>query len=140
MAVVIRWTELSELRELEADLSKAGPLVGLRASRVIGTGARLIERGMTEDAEGHMGNWFGRPGTEFPTPLEEHVSWEYLDSLYAEIGIEYKGAGKIAHIIVHGSVNNAPVYDHTGPLRRNTPIIERLLAGAAESSVLGDDF
>jgi hypothetical protein len=138
MSVRLHWDSLADLRELQADLSKAGPLVGFRASKAIGTGARMIERGMREDARGHMGNYFGIPGTEYPTPLEEHVSWEYLTPLYAEIGIEYEGAGKVAHIIVHGSANNAPVYDHTAPLRRSTPLIERLLAGEAEKSVLGD--
>lgn len=132
------FADLSELRELEADLGRAPARMTFAASRVIRTGARLIERGMTEDARGHMGNWFGIPGTEYSTPLEQHVSSEMLDPLWAEIGIEYEGAGKIAHIIVHGSANNAPVYDHTAPLRRNAPLIERLLAGAAEKSVLGD--
>ena len=92
---------------------------------------------MVVDATGHMGNWYGIPGTEYATPLEEHVSHELIGSLKAEIGIEYEGAGKIAHIIVYGSEKNDPVYDHTKALTRSTPAILKLFADAAEDSVLG---
>ena len=60
-----------------------------------------------------------------------------IGPLAAEIGIEKKGAGKLAHIIVFGSANNAPVYDHTAALRRSIPAIEKVLADAAEGSVFG---
>jgi hypothetical protein len=94
---------------------------------------------MKVDAAGHMGNWFGRHGTEYVTPLPKHVSFEMLSDWEIEAGIENKGAGKLAHIIVFGSVNNAPVYDHTAGLRRTIPFALHELAGVAEDAVLGDD-
>lgn len=134
-----RFIDSSELRNLEVDISGAPWRVQRNASETVRKGARLLDRGMRKDAAGHKGNYFGIPGTEFDTPLEKHVSHEMLSPLEAEIGIEKKGAGKIAHIIVYGSVNNPPVYDHTAVLRRNKDAIEKMFADAAEESVLGGE-
>lgn len=131
--------DATELRQLAADLSGAPLRVQWNADKAVRRGARLIDREMRRDARGHQGNWFGIPGTEFNTPLENHVSHEMVGPLEAEIGIESKGAGKLAHIIVYGSVNNAPVYDHTAGPRRAMPRIEQIMAEAAEESVLGDE-
>ena len=127
----------SELRKLQLDLSGAPLRVQVNASKSVRKGARLVDAQMTVDARGHQGNWFGIPGTGYETPLEKHVSHEMLGPLSAEIGIEAKGAGKLAHIIVFGSVNNGPVYDHTAAMRRSMPAIENILADAAEESVFG---
>lgn len=127
----------SELRNLELDLSRAPLRAQANASSAVRRGAQLVDAEMVIDATGHMGNYFGIPGTEYATPLEKHVSHEMLAPLWAEIGIESKGAGKLAHIIVYGSVNNAPVYDHTAALRRSTPAIEGFVADAGEESVFG---
>jgi len=130
--------DAGELSKLYADLSGAPVRVQFNAGQAVRKGARLIDREMKRDARGHEGNYFGRPGTEFATPLENHVSHEMTGPLEAEIGIEAKGAGKIAHIIVFGSANNSPVYDHTAGPRRALPAIEKVMADAAEDSVLGD--
>lgn len=127
----------SELKRLQIDLAGAPFRVQTNASSGVRRSAALVDKGMVRDATGHKGNWFGIPGTSYNTPLEKHVSHEMLAPLEAEIGIETKGAGKLAHIIVFGSVNNAPVYDHTAALRRSIPAIENILADAAEESVLG---
>lgn len=127
----------SELRTLEIDLRGAPLRVQFGASREVLAGARAIDRQMRIDASGHQGNYFGIPGTSFDTPLEDHVTHEMLDRYTAEIGIEYKGAGKLAHIIVYGSVNNGPVYDHMAGPRRALPGIADDLADMAEDSVLG---
>lgn len=129
----------SELRNLIVDLRGAPARVRRNGTKVMKRAARLVDEEMTRDARGHQGNWFGQPGTEFDTPLEKHVSHEMLSPWDAEIGIENKGAGKLAHIIVYGSVNNAPVYDHTAALRRSEPAILRMLAECVETSVLGDE-
>lgn len=134
-----RYIDDSELRNLEIDISGAPWRVQRNASETVRKGARLIDRGMRKDAAGHQGNYFGIPGTEFDTPLEKHVTHEMVDMFEAEIGIEKKGAGKLAHIIVYGSVNNLPVYDHTAVLRRNKDAIEKMFADAAEESVLGGE-
>lgn len=129
----------ADLRRLIVDLSGAPGRMQRRGGQAIRKSARLVEKEMRVDATGHQGNWFGKPGTSYNTPLEKHVSSEMIGPLSAEIGIENKGAGKLAHIIVFGSVNNEPVYDHTVALRRSIPAIERQLAEAAEQSVLGED-
>lgn len=128
----------SELNRLELDLRGAPMRIKLNASSAVRKSAKAIDAQMVIDAAGHQGNWFGIPGTEFNTPLEKHVSHEMLGPLSAEIGIESKGAGKLAHIIVFGSVNNAPVYDHMAGPRRALPTVDRLMADAAEESVLGE--
>lgn len=99
----------------------------------------MVAREMKTDARGHKGNWFGKPGTEYNTPLEKHVSHEMIGPFEVEVGIERKGAGKLAHIIVFGSVNNGPVYDHMAGPRRALPRVVKLLGDTGESSMLGDD-
>jgi hypothetical protein len=130
----------SELRNLYVDLRGAPFRVHERARAVLKKGAKIVDAGMTKDAAGHEGNWFGVAGTQYDTHLEKHVSHELITPLSAEIGIEAKGVGKIAHIIAFGSVNNpGGQYDHTAALRRSTPAIERMFADAAEGSVLGGE-
>lgn len=99
----------------------------------------MVAKEMRVDAKGHKGNWFGIPGTSYNTPLEKHVSHEMVGRYEVEVGIEKKGAGKLAHIIVFGSVNNGPVYDHMAGPRRALPRVERLAGKRAEDSVLGDE-
>lgn len=130
----------AELRNLEIDLSGAPGRIQRRAPATLRTKVGpALSREMKADAAGHMGNYFGIPGTEYVTPLPRHVSFEMRSTWEVEAGIENKGAGKLAHIIVYGSVNNAPVYDHTAALRRVQPRALQWLADAAEGSVLGDD-
>lgn len=128
----------SELRNLQVDISGAPIRAQLGASKVVRRGAKIIDKGMTDDAKNHTGNYFGIVGTEFDTKLNKHVSHEMIDPLEAEIGIEQKGSGRLAHIIVFGSVNNAPVYDHTAALRRNTPAILQMFADELETAALGE--
>ena len=127
-----------EVKQLEVDLSGASLRVQFNAGKATRAAARVIDREMTIDATGHMGNWFGRPGTSYPTPLEQHVTHEMLAPLLAEIGIEKQGAGKLAHIIAYGSVNNAPAYDPGLAPRRAMGEVLDIYADAAEESVLGD--
>lgn len=126
-----------ELHQLQLDLSGAPLRVQTNASSAVRRAAGIIDKQMTVDATGHQGNVFGKVGTEYDTPLQDHVSHEMLSPLRAEIGIEYKGAGKLAHIIAFGSANNAPVYDHMAGPRRALPSVEKVIADAAEDSVFG---
>jgi hypothetical protein len=128
----------SELHRLELDLRKAPLRIQFGVAKALATrAAPIVERAMRRDARGHMGNWFGIPGTEYVTPLDKHVSSEMLTSDTLEVGIEKKGAGKLAHIIVFGSVNNAPVYDHMSGPRRAMPRVVSAMADQAEDDVLG---
>lgn len=128
----------SELRNLEIDLRGAPGRIQRRGPRTLRKAARIVDAAMKIDATGHKGNWFGKPGTSYNTPLQRHVSHEMLSPWEAEIGIESEGAGKLAHIIVYGSVNNDPTYDHTAALRRSEPKILEMFGDTAEESVLGD--
>lgn len=128
----------SELATLEIDLAGAPGRVQRRAPEVLrGPVGRELDRLMTVAATGHIGNYFGNPGTEYVTPTPP-ISHEMIDTWTLEAGVEKRGSGKLWHIIVFGSVNNAPVYDHTDALRYVLPYACEQLAGAAEESVLGD--
>lgn len=129
-----------ELRTLELDLSRAPLRIQFGVAEALATrAAPLVEREMRIDARGHKGNWFGKPGTSYDTPLEKHVSSEMITDNTLEVGIEKNGAGSLAHIIVYGSVNNAPVYDHMAGPRRAMPRVEKAMADQAEEDVLGKD-
>lgn len=129
-----------ELHTLELDLSRAPLRIQFGVEEALATrAAPLVEREMRDDARGHQGNYFGKPGTSYDTPLERHVSSEMIRRDTLEVGIEKSGAGKLAHIIVFGSVNNAPVYDHMAGPRRAMPRVVKALADQAEEDVLGRD-
>lgn len=122
--------DYQEVRQLEIDLSAAPTRVQWAASRSTRQAARLVNAAMRVDASGHR----------YLPNLPNAVSHEMLGPLSAEIGLGPDGdQGSLAHIIVYGSVNNAPVYDHTAGLRRSMPAILNLYADAAEDSVLGND-
>ncbi len=129
----------SELKQLGIDMAGAPARIQLKAPTVLRTrvGPKL-EREMKDDARGHMGNWFGIPGTSYVTPLPQHIDHQMAGTWAVEAGIKMEGAGKLQNIIVFGSVNNAPVYDHMAAGRRTLPFALRWLAEAAEESVIGD--
>jgi hypothetical protein len=124
--VRIYWDD-HELRNLEHDLSGAPGRMQRNAVKVLARGGRLINREMKKDARGHR---------RLPH-LPDAVSNEFTGLLEQEIGLSPGGQGSLAHIIAYGSVNNAPVYDHTAGLRRAEPRIVEWFADAAEESVLG---
>jgi hypothetical protein len=127
-----------ELHRLELDLRRAPFRIQWGLTQTLKTVAGpIVSREMRRDARGHQGNYFGRPGTSYETPLEQHVSSEMIKADTLEVGIEKSGAGKLAHIIVFGSVNNAPVYDHMAGPRRALPRVVKALGDEAEDDVLG---
>lgn len=120
--------DATQVRQLEADLSRAPFRVQWNASKATRNSARIVDAAMQVDASGHR----------YLPKLPAAVSHEMLGPLLAEIGLGPDGGqGSIAHIIVYGSVNNAPVYDHTAGLRRSMPAILEMYANAGEESVLG---
>lgn len=121
-----------DLKTLDVDLSGAPLRSQWNLKENMKKAARLVSNGMREDASGHR----------YLKHLPTAVSWETKEGGYAaEIGLGPKKGtqGSLAHIIAYGSVNNAPVYDHTSALRRSTPAIERMFADGAEDAVLGGD-
>lgn len=132
--------DADELGRLVVDLQGAPHRMQRAAISALDTQiGPMVAKEMRIDAKGHKGNWFGQPGTSYDTPLERHVSHEMVGTYEVEVGIEKKGAGKLAHIIVFGSINNDPVYDHMAGPRRALPRVERLAGTRAEESVLGDE-
>jgi hypothetical protein len=117
-----------ELRNLEIDLSEAPGRAQRGASATLAKGGRKINKGMRVDASGHR----------YLPHLADAVSNEFVDPLTQEIGLgPNHNQGSLAHIIAYGSVNNAPVYDHTAALRRETPGIEKDFADMLEEATLG---
>lgn len=123
--------EADELRRLEVDISQAPGRLQRNAGPTSRKVGNIVNKEMKVDAAGH-GN---------VPHLPKSVTDELLDPWTVEVGLGPRPGtqGSLAHIIVYGSVNNAPVYDHiTGP-RRALPRVERLWADAAGDAVLGDD-
>jgi hypothetical protein len=100
----------------------------LGAHDALADGGDMVDKGMKRDARGHR----------YLPRLPRSVSHEFLDYWTQEIGLSpIPGTqGRLAHIIVYGSVNNAPVYDHTAGLRRPNPD-PRDVRGTAEDATLG---
>lgn len=121
--------DTSQVRRLSLDLTKAPGRVQRSAPKVLEVAANKIKRGMKDDASGHG---------HLPE-LDRHVSYTKESALSYEIGFDKVGQGNLANIAAFGSVNNAPVMDHTAALRRETPILLSKLGDAAEEAVLGDD-
>lgn len=126
--VIIKWDDL-QLRELAVDLTEAPGRIQRAAPKALDKGADLVQQGMKKDARGH------RFLPRFPRAITKST----IDRFTREIGFETTPGtqGRLAHIILYGSVNNLPVYDYTAALRRSTPAIEELLAGTGEDAVLG---
>lgn len=117
-----------ELKQLEVDISGAPARVRRNAREGTIKGARRISREMRVDASGHRRL----------KHLPDAVSYQLVTPLEAEIGLgPNANQGSLAHIIVYGSVNNAPVYDHLAGPTRAMPEVERIYADLAEDSVLG---
>ncbi len=121
--------DTSEVKRLAVDLSEAPSRLQRKAPKVMARGAFQIKKGMRKDASGH----------NFLSKLSYKVNYDQLDSggLNYEIGFDKVGQGNLANIIVFGSINNAPVFDHTAALRRETPLILHHLGDAGEDSVFG---
>lgn len=121
----------SELRNLYVDLRGAPLRVQNNTRETLVRSARAVNDEMREDARGHR----------YLKHLPRAVSYQLIDRYTAEIGLgPQRGTqGSLAHIIVYGSVNNAPVYDHTAGLRRAEPRILEWFADEAEDSVLGGE-
>lgn len=117
-----------ELRELILDFTQAPNRIQRDAPRTMRKYAKKLEQAMKRDARGHryLPKFAPTMGSRKTDSLG--LSWE--------VGFHRRGQGKLAHIIVFGSVNNAPVYDFHGPLHRETPRIFRELGLIAEDDVL----
>ena len=122
----IEW-DTSEVDRLAADLSKAPARIQRSAPKVFARAAFEIKKGMKRDASGHR---------HLPQ-LDQHVSYDRLGLLDYEIGFDKVGQGNLANFAAFGSINNAPVMDHTAALRHEIPEIMRHLGDEGEDAVLG---
>lgn len=121
--------DTSEVDALAADFTRGPGRVQRGARRVLGRSARRVQAGMRADASGHR----------YLPELPGTVGRDQVGSLEYEVGFDRRGQGKLANIIVFGSINNAPVFDHTSALRRDVPLLERDAADMAEGAALADD-
>jgi hypothetical protein len=124
--MVLRW-DTSEVERLAVDLSRAPRRVQRRAGYEFSAAADRVRFRMKRLASGHR----------FLDELPETVGSSRFGPLDYEVGFDKVGQGKLANIIVYGSVNNAPVFDHTEALRMEIPELQRHLGDAGEDSVLG---
>lgn len=130
--VVIRTSiDTRELRQLAFDLTRAPGRIQRRAPRTMTRARNRLERAMHRDATGHR----------YLHKFAQHIGSDVTDyiGLAFEVGFDKVDQGELAHIIVFGSVNNAPVYDFHGPLVRETPRLANDLGDDAYASVLGGD-
>lgn len=122
----LRW-DTSEVERLAADLSRAPSRIQRRAQHEFAASADRVKFAMKRLASGHR----------YLDELPDAVGSSRLGPLSWEVGFDKVGQGKLANIIVYGSVNNAPVFNHTDALRGELPRLERHLADAGEDSMLG---
>ncbi len=121
----------ADLQKLEIDLSGAPRRIQVQARERTWKAADLIQRGMRRQATGH------RQLRHLP----KSITREMIGMFEAEIGYDthVRGAqGRLAHIIVFGSINNDPQWDHSAPMRNLTPRIVKDMADDAEDATLGD--
>lgn len=118
-----------QLRQLEVDLTEAPGRVQRTAPKALKRGAEIVDRAMKKDARGHR----------FLPKIPRSITHSMIDRWTAEIGFSpIRGTqGRLAHIILYGSINNAPVWDYTAGLRRSEPEVLELMARAGEDATLG---
>lgn len=118
-----------ELRQLSIDLSKAPGRMQRHAPRTMRKVVRRLRNAMQRDADGHR----------YLPHFAPEVGSSKLDALglHYEVGFNKHEQGRLANIIVFGSVNNAPVYVFHKPLYELAPVFAEQLGGTAEDAVLG---
>jgi hypothetical protein len=114
--------------ELAVDLSRAPDRLREAAGDLFKNEADALKRDMQRDAMNHR----------YLPKFARQLNQQKLAPMDHVIGFHTRGQGSLAHIIVFGSVNNAPVYNFYGPLQRRTPFFVEHLARVAEDSVFGD--
>jgi hypothetical protein len=119
----------SELRTLQIDLREAPGRSQRGARKTLADSGDMVDTEMQRDARGHR----------YLPRLPKSVSHGFVGLLTMEIGLGPipRTQGRLAHIIVYGSVNNAPVYDHTAGLRRAEPRILEKFGQMGEDATLG---
>lgn len=127
--------DTSELERLAVDLSKAPGRLQRRAPKVFARAAFEIKKQMRKDLREGM---YNHRRTHIPDMLGQ-INYDRLDTLGLayEIGIDKDGQGKLGNFAAFGSINNAPIFDHTSSLRRELPNLVRHLGDAGEDAVLG---
>lgn len=126
--------DASEVDHLIIDLHGAPGRMSKKNRKIVQRGAFNIRRGMGKDFSGH-----GHAPHLGTATFEVDMKGSNAFTARAEIGELDSGGPQwgIAAILAFGTSNNAPVVDHTAALRRETPIMLRYLAEAAEDAVLG---
>lgn len=118
--------EVTGLRELVADLTRAESKALDEVDKVVGKGALNIKTGWAQ-------RWSGHP--HFPA-LSRAVSYDQFHTPWtsqAEIGPDKdKPQGALGNIIEYGTAKNAPIPGGLPSLDEEAPRFERSLADLAE--------
>lgn len=119
-----------EVDDLAVDLRGAPRRMNGEQRKVTRRSATKVKAGMRRDFS----------GIQHAPHIPRAINYDIFiagDQVTAEIGVDKDGPqGPLGNILAYGSVNNAPVVDHTAALRRELPIFIRDLAAAADNSVL----
>ena len=118
----------TDVGRLALDLTRAPAKAQVAAWKVLEVGANKVKKGMAEAARGH----------KYLPQLPNYVSYDRIGmlGLEYEVGFDKTGQGNLANIAAFGTSKNAPVMDHTAPLRAEEPVIVAQLLLAAEKSTL----
>jgi hypothetical protein len=123
----------SEVRTLARDLSGAPARIQFDARGVINKGRKMTELAMKDVArEARRSARTHIPHIANSVTSEMESPWQAVIGFSPRRGTQ----GFVPHILAYGSVNNAPVMDHTQALRRTTPLILRMLGEAGEDDVI----
>lgn len=128
---VRRTADFSEVKELVRDLETAGHRVDGEMRSIMKRGAVEIKKGMRKDFRGHE----YLPGVPFAINFD---GGGFGGDIEYEIGVDKRGdQGELGNILAYGDGVHGPHVDHTASLRREAPIVERLIAEAGEDAPLG---
>ena len=135
MATARTGFDTSELERLAVDFSEAPGRIQRKAPKVMHKTALEIKKGMRRDLRAGM---YNHARTHIPD-MRGQINYDRLDALGLayEIGIDKDGQGKLGNFAAFGSINNAPIFDHTDSMRREMPRLLRALGTVAEDSVFG---
>lgn len=138
----------SQLDDLQRDMDRSTVRVRINSREGLGDAAEAVDRQMVIDWKGHKGSYF-TPRNRFATPQHFIISHEMVGPLAAEIGVEHRGAGKLAHIFAYGAPahprignspatpGSAPVVDPGAAPRRALAEIDAIFGDVVEESPLG---
>lgn len=118
--------DTSQVRQLAAQLAKAGPAVVPAAERAVTLAAAAVQKDMRAAARGH------RRFRSFPSSITTDQR-----RLTAEVGPDKRRRqGALGNVLYFGTANNGPVLPHPSEsLEAGAQVLAKTVAGIAVESV-----